>query len=124
IIATLSGDHTSSITAETGAIHDDGNAATSINSDYLFLTATLDIGSEATPLKINVDHLDASSSASGSIYINEVDQIRVDRLSTADGAIYLTADSHITANGIHSGDLGNDDQHNITLNSDHGNLNI
>ncbi|MCM2264048.1 MAG: hypothetical protein NDI73_02535, partial [Desulfuromonadales bacterium] len=66
-------------------------------------------GAGADPaLEINVAHLDATVTATGSLAVNEVDGIELQAVDTADGAITLTAGGQIVATAVNSNATDND----------------
>jgi hypothetical protein len=87
-----------------GSITQDGTAVVEVTTNLLIARAA-----EGIDLDTQVDQLDAFSSFSGPIAINEVDSIRLERVETTDGSITVVAGGTLTAVLVDSTTTDSDD---------------
>ncbi len=109
------------MTATNGAILDN-NGDSAVTADVLTMTAQGLIGSLINPINTDINTLDASSTSSGGIFINETDEIDLADVDTADGTIDVVAGGQITATDVES--LTDNDGNDVVLTASTGGIEI
>ena len=110
------------VASESGSITHSSNTGNMLTGNTVTLTSALNIGTNGTNIKTTANILDVSSVSSGGVFLTETDGVTLQGIDTADGLIKITTGGNTVASSIIAGDAGSDNDYNVTLTVNGGNL--